>query len=340
MKRLDATVHDLRKASQVGDRAHRNTVLGQLLGGAAGRDDLDAQLGQAAGELDDPGLVGYRQERPRNPYLCRGCRPEGAHRCALRVITARLYRSDQHLAGTLGVDADRPRGDQADGLRQQLMLDRMQRLEDLVGVAGAGQLDRSLENHRARVDAAVDEMDGHAEHLHPVVERLLHGLETRERRQERRVDVDHPLGELGQELVREQLHVAGQHHQLGAALGQPVGDRAIARRAVGVAIGRKRARLYAGGIGASERAGARLVGRNRDELDPVASVHGVEQCLQVGAFAGGEDRDVHAACSFSTAASRSEPAAHTSQHVTCGGPTAWSPKCARSAARRHSSPST
>ena len=52
--------------------------------------------------------------------------------------------------------------------------------------------------------------------------------------------------------------------------------------------------------GAFERAGARLVGRDRDELDPVAAVDGVEQRLQVGAFAGGEDRDVHAARSFSS----------------------------------------
>ena len=34
--------------------------------GAAGGEDLDAQLAQPAGEVDDPGLVGDRDQRPAN----------------------------------------------------------------------------------------------------------------------------------------------------------------------------------------------------------------------------------------------------------------------------------
>ena len=45
MERLDPPVHDLRKAGQVGDLEHLEAGAGQLAGGAAGRDDLDPQVG-------------------------------------------------------------------------------------------------------------------------------------------------------------------------------------------------------------------------------------------------------------------------------------------------------
>ena len=62
VERLDAAVHDLREAGEVGDLAHLEPGLGQLPSRSAGRDDLDPELDQTACELDQPGLVGHRQQ--------------------------------------------------------------------------------------------------------------------------------------------------------------------------------------------------------------------------------------------------------------------------------------
>ena len=55
---LDAAVQHFRKAGQLGHFGHRQALLGQQLGGAAGGDELHAQGVQAAGQFDDTGLVG------------------------------------------------------------------------------------------------------------------------------------------------------------------------------------------------------------------------------------------------------------------------------------------
>ena len=72
MQRLDAPVHDLRKAREVLDRAHLEARRGKLGRRAAGRDELDAELGQAAREVDDPSLVRDGQQRPADPHCCGG----------------------------------------------------------------------------------------------------------------------------------------------------------------------------------------------------------------------------------------------------------------------------
>ncbi len=65
---LDAPVHHLGEAGEVLDGAHRQPGCGELACGAAGRDELDAELGQSAGEVDDPGLLGDRQQRAAHPH--------------------------------------------------------------------------------------------------------------------------------------------------------------------------------------------------------------------------------------------------------------------------------
>jgi hypothetical protein len=64
VQRLDAAVHHLREAGEVVDGADVEAGLAQLAGGAAGRDELDAERGEALGEVDDPALVGDRQQGP------------------------------------------------------------------------------------------------------------------------------------------------------------------------------------------------------------------------------------------------------------------------------------
>src|SRR5919201_5986252 len=64
MECLDASIHDLREARQLCYRVHRETRLAQRAMCAAGRVDVEAERGEAARELDEPGLVANAEERP------------------------------------------------------------------------------------------------------------------------------------------------------------------------------------------------------------------------------------------------------------------------------------
>ena len=57
MQRLDPAVEHLGKAGHLGDVAHGQAGVGQRLARAAGGDQFDAEGGQAAGEVDQAGLV-------------------------------------------------------------------------------------------------------------------------------------------------------------------------------------------------------------------------------------------------------------------------------------------
>ena len=57
VQRLDPAVHHLGKAGDVGDVDDRQPGVGEGLGGAAGRDQLDPERGQAAAEIGEAGLV-------------------------------------------------------------------------------------------------------------------------------------------------------------------------------------------------------------------------------------------------------------------------------------------
>src|ERR1700754_3861296 len=90
-------------------------------------------------------------------------------------------------AGARG-DTDLPARDQADGLGKQVVLERAQRLANLVRGGRIRKLERALEDDRPGVHPLVDEVDGHAEDLDAVGERLLDRGEAGERGQQRGVD--------------------------------------------------------------------------------------------------------------------------------------------------------
>ena len=69
VQRLDPPAHDLGEAREVVDRADLEPGRLERLGGAAGGDDLDAELGEALGEVDDPRLVGHGEHRAADPDL-------------------------------------------------------------------------------------------------------------------------------------------------------------------------------------------------------------------------------------------------------------------------------
>ena len=62
VQRLDPAVEHLGKAGVVGDFSDGQASLGQQLGGPAGREQADAEGRQLAGEVDDAGLVGDRDQ--------------------------------------------------------------------------------------------------------------------------------------------------------------------------------------------------------------------------------------------------------------------------------------
>src|SRR3954454_15440000 len=89
------------------------------------------------------------------------------------------------------VDAHRTRGDQPDRPRQKLVLDGVNPRLDRTDVQSIRiDLEGLLREDRAAVDVLLHEVDSHAHHPHPVVDRLLNRAEPRERRQEGRVHVD------------------------------------------------------------------------------------------------------------------------------------------------------
>ncbi len=57
MEGLDAAVHHLREAGDVGDTDDRQSGLGEGPGGPPGRNQLDPEGGQAAGKIDQAGFL-------------------------------------------------------------------------------------------------------------------------------------------------------------------------------------------------------------------------------------------------------------------------------------------
>ena len=63
MQGLDAAVEHFRKTRVIRDFGHREPGVLQQPGGAAGRDQADAQAREPARKIDDAGLVGNAEER-------------------------------------------------------------------------------------------------------------------------------------------------------------------------------------------------------------------------------------------------------------------------------------
>ena len=72
---------------------------------------------------------------------------------------------------------------------QPVLLDQNARGQRVLRVAGSHR-HRRLQHDGTGVDALVDEVHGGARHLHAVLERLALGVQARERRQQRGMDVE------------------------------------------------------------------------------------------------------------------------------------------------------
>ena len=69
---------------------------------------------------------------------------------------------------------------------------------------------RGLQNDRTGVEVGGHEMDGGPGHLHAMVQRLALRVDARERRQERRVDVENRVGKCVEKRCPDQPHETGQ----------------------------------------------------------------------------------------------------------------------------------
>src|SRR5437867_12910389 len=79
---------------------------------------------------------------------------------------------------------------------------------------------------RTGIERLRDVVAGRADQLHTAPVRGVVRLAAREGREEGVMDVDDAAGVRGQELRPEDLHVAGEHHELHGALTQ---DRQLTR---------------------------------------------------------------------------------------------------------------
>ena len=87
-----------------------------------------------------------------------------------------------------------------------------------VGVVSGKDGDGFLEEDDAVVELLVDEVDGASNDVDAVVEGLLLGVEAREGRQQRRMDVQNAVGEGLNEFTREQAHVSSEADEIDVML--------------------------------------------------------------------------------------------------------------------------
>src|SRR4051794_33888323 len=96
------------------------------------------------------------------------------------LVATAISSLDDNPARRRRVDAYRSGGDQPDCPRQKLVLDGVNPRLDRADVQSIRiDLEGLLRDDRPRVDALVDEVDGHAHHAYPVVDRLLDRAQPR-----------------------------------------------------------------------------------------------------------------------------------------------------------------
>ena len=110
----------------------------------------------------------------------------------------------------------------AHGLRERGALDVAAAGHEVGGGLGVGHRLHGLRDDRALVQVGGHVVGGGADELHAAFVRLVVGAGALEGGQERVVDVDGHPGQVPAQLVREDLHVAGQDHQLDVELGDQV----------------------------------------------------------------------------------------------------------------------
>ena len=181
-------------------------------------------------------------------------------------------------------------GDPAQGQRVDAVLGRQhagrQAIRRIRGFDRHGR----LEDNRAGIHLRADEMHGTAMEPDAGRQRPGVGVQSPERRQQRRMDIDHAVAPGGDEFVAEDTHEARQADKLnpgGAQLGVDfrVERRPIRKRTMGDDIGGDARRA-----GPRQSAGIGLVGNDQGDLGRAVSLRAIlDQRLHVGAAPGNEN---------------------------------------------------
>ena len=166
---LDPSVEHLGESCHLGDLADGQPGGRERSRRAAGRHELDAQLGEAAGQVDQPGLVGNGEKRPADLA-------HSGYRASAPWVDRRLvaFRPTPARPRELGGD---PRRRDGSPRVEAMLLDedpRRQRVLRVVVEDGHG----GLQDDRPGVHALVDEVDGCAGDLDAVLEGLALGVQT------------------------------------------------------------------------------------------------------------------------------------------------------------------
>ena len=168
VERLHAAVEDLREPGVVLDRADLDARAAELGGGAAGRDDLHAEVGERAREVDHAALVVDGQQRALDAQvaghagLTPAFRSGSGQPCFCEHLLVHV-----DVARVVGVDAHTAPGEQADRAGEEVVFRAVKGRQDLLFVASVGKRHCLLQDDRSGVHPVVHEMDRHAAHFAP-----------------------------------------------------------------------------------------------------------------------------------------------------------------------------
>ena len=272
VQRLDPAVEALGEAGQVLDLGDRQAEALDQRGRAAGRDQRDAGVVQAADQVLEAGLVVDGDQRAPDRDLIVACRSHWPNRTFLSVIV----KPSRAIRPTVSTSIA-PLGD----------------LDPLVqGLDGVVVRDRhrGLGDDRAGVDAVVDDEERGAGDLDAVRQRVGRAVHAGERRRQRRVGVDDPAAEprRGTPSPTSFMKPASTTRS-GSCAATASAMRRSQRLAVVVVLDPVHERRDAGPLGPGQALDAVAVGADGDHRGAVRRVGaGVEQRLEVGAGAGDE----------------------------------------------------
>ena len=173
------------------------------------------------------------------------------------------------------------------------MLDRVDVLLERVDVPAFLDSQRTLGDDGAVVVNLVGKVHGHAGHLDATRKRIVNRMGTGKARQQRRMQVDHAIGERRQQRRVHHAHIAGHHHVLAATFEQLMRDDLVSRDGVGIDILGQRERLDARALSALQTLSRRTARHHKlNRSIELAGGNQIDQRLQIGAGAADEHTDL------------------------------------------------
>ncbi len=218
VQRLHAPVHHLGKAGEVLDRAHRDARRRRARGrcrrwrrsprparpgrGRSRRSpvlsDTDSsarrtRTSPGAARSIPPRAAAHERRPVLEPPPARPSVIHGRDRLAVgghRPTRRRMAAVDRIRRGFSGSTLSAPRANRRTASGSSACSSGRSAASTSSGSRASGSSTARWQDHRPGVDAGVDEVDGHAEHLDPVGQRLLDRVQAGEGRQQRGMHVD------------------------------------------------------------------------------------------------------------------------------------------------------